>query len=134
MSTTSPLTRGSAPRDAELSRLTRWSWAMVGAFVVLWFALGLVTFASLGWFGLGEGDLVLMAHSTTSWLWFVASWAIVTAAPVAGIVLATKAIRRGAGWPARASLVTNGLIALLVAYQVFDEIRMSYFPHWSWPF
>jgi hypothetical protein len=39
-----------------------------------------------------------------------------------------------ARWSARGSLVTNALVALLVAYQVFDEIRMSYFPSWSWPF
>jgi hypothetical protein len=107
---------------------------MVGAFVVLWFGSGLVTFASLGWFGLNEGDLVLMAHSWVAWVWFVASWAVVAVAPVAGMALAGAAMRRGARWPARASLVTNGLVALLVAYQVFDEIRMSYFPAWSWPF
>ncbi|GAA2157799.1 hypothetical protein [Pedococcus bigeumensis] len=134
MSTIAPLTTGSAHRDEERSALVRWSWAMVGAFVVLWFVVGLVTFASLGWFGLVEGDLVLMAHSWAAWLWFVASWAVVAAAPAAGIVLATMAMRRGARWRARASLVTNGLVALLVAYQVFDEIRMSYFPAWSWPF
>jgi hypothetical protein len=110
------------------------SWAMVGAFVVLWFALGLVTFASLGWFGLAEGDLVLMAHSVGAWVWFVVCWAMVAAAPVAGMVLARQALRRGARWGARASLATHGLIALLVAYQVFDEIRMSYFPDWTWPF
>jgi hypothetical protein len=75
-----------------------------------------------------------MAHSWASWVWFVVTWAIVAVAPVTGIVLAAAAMRQGARWSARGSLVTNALVALLVAYQVFDEIRMSYFPSWSWPF
>lgn len=118
----------------EKTALTRWSWAMVGVSVVVWSILGAATLASLGLFGLVEGDLVLMAHSAGAWVWFVTSWAIVVAAPVAGMVIATRARRRGAHWGAWASFVTNGLIVLLVAYQVFDEIRMSYFPDWSWPF
>lgn len=134
MSTITPMTTPPARRGRTPSTLTRWSWAMVAAFLVLWFASGLVTFASLGWFGLGEGALVLMAHSWASWVWFVVTWAIVAVAPVTGIVLAAAAMRQGARWSARGSLVTNALVALLVAYQVFDEIRMSYFPSWSWPF
>jgi hypothetical protein len=55
MSTITPMTTPPARRGRTPSTLTRWSWAMVAAFLVLWFASGLVTFASLGWFGLGEG-------------------------------------------------------------------------------
>lgn len=122
------------PDREHTSTLTRWSWAMVAAFVVIWFGVGSVTFAALGLFGLAEGDLVLMAHSVPAWIWFLGSWALVAAAPAAGILLATRALRRGGRRGAWACLVANGLVAVLVAYQVFDEIRMSYFPGWSWPY
>jgi uncharacterized integral membrane protein len=67
-------------------------------------------------------------------VFFVACWAVIAAAPAAGVVLATRALRRQRRNSAWGALVVNALIALLVAYQVFDEIRMSYFPDWSWPF
>ena len=131
----STITPASAPSTKAVSaRLTFWSWAMPIVFVVVWFILGLIAFASLGLFGLHEGDLVLMAHSWAAWVFFVVCWVVIAAAPVAGVVLATKALRRQRRGSAWAALVVNALIALLVAYQVFDEIRMSYFPHWSWPF
>jgi hypothetical protein len=45
-----------------------------------------------------------------------------------------KALRRGGQAAAWAALVVNGLVGVLFAYQIFDEIRMTYFPQFTWPF
>ena len=111
----------------DAARMTRWSWAMVPLFVLVWFVLGIVAFLSLGLFGLAEGDLVLMAHSAAAWVFFVACWLVIGAVPVAGLVLAARARVLGARLVTWALPMTvNAVVLLLVAYQVFDEIRMSY--------
>lgn len=119
-----PDTRGTT---AGAPRLIRWSWAMVPLFVLVWFVLGIVSFLSLGLFGLAEGDLVLMAHSVAAWVFFVACWLVIGAIPVAGLVLAARARVEGARLVAWSlAMAANVVVLLLVAYQVFDEIRMSY--------
>lgn len=134
MSTLAPTPARAAPGSGHAASLTRWSWVMLPVFVAVWFVLGLVAFASLGLFGLHEGDLILMAHSVAAWLFFVVSWLLIAAAPVAGVGLAVMALRRGGRVQSWLALSANALVLLLVVYQVFDEIRMSYFPGWSWPF
>lgn len=133
MSAVAPSPHVHAPSQ-EVHRLTRWSLLMVPLGLVVWVAVGIIAYASLGLFGLSEGDLILMAQSVAAWIFDLVLWAILAAAPVAGVVLAAKALRRGGHVGAWAGLVLNGLVALVVAYQVFDEIRMSYFPGFTWPF
>jgi hypothetical protein len=52
---------------------------------------------------------------------------LMAAAPLAGVILAIRALRRHAGRPAHAALAVNGLLLLFVLYQFFDAIRMSFF-------
>ena len=119
-------TRAPAAKETRARELTHWSWWMVPVFVVVWVAAGLLTYAALGWFGLEEGDLVLMAHSAGAWVLDVVVWAVSAAAPVTGAVLAARALRLGAAGSARVALVLNALLVLVVAYGVVDEARMSY--------
>ena len=129
MSAVAPVPGTARASTQHALHLMRWSWAMVPVFVVVWFVVGLVSYASLGLFGLHEGDLVLMAHSVAAWAFDVASWLALAAAPVLGIALAVRAERAGAHAPAWAiALGVNAVVLLVVAYQVVDEIRMSYFP------
>ena len=118
----------------ETGHLARRAWLMVPAFVVAWFVTGPVSSTALGAFGLSEGDLILMAHSAATWAFDVVLWLVMISLPVAGVVLAAKAAPRAGGWSARAALAVSALITLVMLYHVFDEIRMSYFPHDSWPF
>lgn len=127
MSTVAPVPGTTRPAVPVATRLARWSWAMVPVFVVVWFVLGIVTFLSLDLFGLVEGDLVLMAHSVAAWVFFVVCWLVIAAVPVTGLTLAAWARRAGARVVAWSLPMTaNAAVLLLVAYQVFDEIRMSY--------
>lgn len=132
MTTMTPSPGIAAHPDAESARLTRGSWAMVPAFVVIWFAIGLFSLWALGWFGLVEGDMILMAHSVGAWVLDVALWLITVSAPVAGVVFAVKALRRGGKWGAGVGLALNALLILVVVYGVVDEIHMSYFPGVTW--
>ena len=75
-----------------------------------------------------------MAHSVAAWVFDVVAWAVTATAPILGVTFGVKAIRRRGGGAAWAGLVANGLFVVVVAYQVFDEVRMSYFPGFTWPF
>ena len=121
-------TRRTFSGDVPTRQLTRWSWRMVPVFIVVYVTTAVLAYVALGWFGLPEGALVLMAHSGWAWAFDVVIWVLAAAAPVVGAVLASRALRRGAGWAARSALLVNALLVLLVAYGVADEIRMSYWP------
>jgi hypothetical protein len=132
MTTATPSPEIVAHPDTESARLTRWSWAMLPAFAVIWLATGLFSLWALGWFGLVEGDLILMAHSVGAWVLDVVLWVISLSAPVAGVVFAVSALRRGGKWGAWVGLAVNTLLILVVVYGVVNEIHMSYFPGITW--
>jgi len=127
VTTITPVRHAGTPAPPAAIRLARWSWAMLPVFLVLWLVVGMVTYFSLGLLGLREGDLVLMAHSVTAWVFDLICWAVLAAAPLAGVVLAVRA-RIAGGRPAvwLVPLLANVAVVLLVGYQVVDEIRMSY--------
>lgn len=118
-----------APRLARLSLWMLPLFALVGlvtSFVGVYVIFPLV--------GLEEGDVFLMAHSVAGWVWAVAFWVLLLAAPVTGVVLAAKALRRGGARAARTALVLNGALVLIAAYMAVDEVRMAYFPSFTFPF
>jgi hypothetical protein len=84
--------------------------------------------------GLHEGDVYLFAHSVAGWVAAVGSWLVLAAAPVAGVMFAVRALRLEVSNRARLGLVLNALALLFTAYSVFDEIRMAYFPGFTFPF
>ena len=113
------------------SRLTHWSWGMAGTFVFLATLSGTVFFRLVqGPLGIREGDVILMARSAAGWVAEVGSTLIVLSAPVLGVVLGARAIRRGGTWGPRAATAVNGLFALLWLYTFIDNIHMTYFPSW----
>jgi hypothetical protein len=131
----SPSSRTLPKRPEKSSRLTRWSLWMVAVFVGVYFLTSLIgstlVFPMLG---LQEGDLFLFAHSIGGWVAAVVGWLLLAAGPVTGVVLAVRALRLGAHASAWVAFVLNVLITLFVAYSVFDEIRMAYFPQFTFPF
>jgi hypothetical protein len=104
---------------------------MLPATFVLWIVTGIIevqlVFPKLG---LSEGSLLLMAHSAAGWAYQMLFFAIVIAAPIAGVWLAAKAIKLGSRWAARSAIIANALVIALLAYNLFDIIRMSYWPQW----
>lgn len=105
---------------------------MLPVFALVWAVAGVFTFAALGWFGLHEGDVVLMAHSVGAWALDVVVWAVTLSPAVAGVVLGVMAVRRGARWAARAAVAVNALLVLVAVYGIVDEIHMAHFPGASW--
>lgn len=119
------------PTEWSASRLTHWSWGMAGTFVVLTALVGTVFFRLVsGPLGIHEGDVTLMARSAAGWVAEVGSTSIVLAAPVVGMVLGTRAIRRGGTWGPWAALAVNAACALVTLYTFVDNVHMAYFPSW----
>ncbi len=135
MTTVSPPSRTSRHLSQTPTRLTRWSLWMLPISLVVF---ALTSFVSLYLvfpiLGLQEGDITLFAHSVGGWVAAVIGWALMAAAPVAGVAFAVRALRRGGRAGAWVGLVLNSLVTLMVAYMAFDEIRMAYFPHLTFPF
>ena len=134
MSTLTP-PRTSLHRTNDAPRLTRLSLWMLPVFALV----GLVTsfvgvYVVFPLVGLEEGDVLLMAHSVAGWVWAVAFWVLLLAAPVTGVVLAARALARGGARAARTALVLNGVLVLIAVYMVFDEVRLAYFPSVTLPF
>ena len=122
-------------RREESTRLTRRALWMFPAFVVVYFVTSFVgLYLVFPMLGLQEGDIFLFANSVAGWTAAVIGWLLLGAAPVAGVTYAVMALRRGAHLGAWVGLVVNALLMLLVAYMVFDEIRMTYFPQFTFPF
>lgn len=136
MSTLTPPRRAQAPDDvARGRRLARRSVLMLAVFVVVYLVTSFVgLYVVLPALGLHEGDLFLFAHSVAGWVAAVVGWLLLAAAPVAGLALGVRARRLGARATAVVGIALNALVLLLVAYMVFDEIRMAYIPGFTFPF
>lgn len=127
------------PRRAQISdgvvkgrALARWSVWMPVAFVVVYFLVSFVSlYVAFPLLGLQEGDLFLFAHSAAGWVVAVVGWLLLAVAPVTGLVLGVRARRLGAGTTAVTGIVLNAAVTLLLAYLVFDEIRMAYIPSFT---
>lgn len=135
MTTLSPSPRKSLDRRDDARGQASWSLWMLALFA---FAYMLTTFVGVyvvfPLLGLQEGDVYLFAHSVAGWLAALASWLVLAAAPVAGVMFAVRALRLEVANRARLGLVLNALALLFTAYLVFDEIRMAYFPGFTFPF
>jgi hypothetical protein len=101
---------------------------MLPLYVLVWTVLGWASFAMLGPLGLGEGHLLLMAHSVWAWVLTVTLYLAMGAVPVVGIVLAAKARRSVASKAAITALVLNALVLALTVVQLLSEIQLSYWP------
>lgn len=135
MTTRDPSSRVSPDHLAPPGRLTRMSFWMVAAFVGVYFLTSFIElYLVFPMLGLREGDIVLFAHSVGGWVAALVGWLLLVAAPVTGVALALRAQRLGARASAWAALTLNSLAMLLVAYMIFDEIRMAYFPQFTFPF
>ena len=135
MTTLTPSPKSTAHQPEDASRLTRWSLWMLPTFVAAYLAtsfIGLYLIFPL--LGLSEGDILLFARNVAGWAVAIAFWLLLGAAPVAGVVFAVKALRRGGRVGAWVGLVVNAALILVVAYTLFDEIRMTYFPQVTFPF
>lgn len=129
MTAFAPSPETTAAPDHGTARLTRWSLAMIPIFVIVFFVTDIVgTFLVLPLLGLSEGDLFLFAHSAAGWIAEILLFLVGVAAPVTGVVLGAKALRRGGKAGAWAGLVVNAGLALMVCYMLFDAIRMAYWP------
>lgn len=114
--------------DQQVSRLTRWSLLMMPVFVVVFLVTSFVGgYVVLHLLGLPEGALFLMEGGVAGWTAEVLFALLLAGAPVAGVWLAVRAIRRGGRRAAWAGLILNGLLVLVVVYMFVDAIRMSYF-------
>lgn len=130
-----PSSRVSPATLANPGRLVRMSLWMVVGFVAVYFLTSFIgLYLVFPMLGLKEGDIVLFARSVGGWAAALIGWLLLAAAPVTGVTLAVRAQRRGARASAWIALTLNSLIALLVAYMIFDEIRMTYFPQFTFPF
>jgi hypothetical protein len=135
MTALTPSPRTTSRQLWKPTRLTRWSlWMVPGFAAVFMFTSSIWSTLVFPLLGLKEGDIVLFARSLGGWAAAVIGWALLAAAPAAGLVFAVRALRRGGRIGARVGLVLNSLVALVVAYMVFDEIRMTYFPQFTFPF
>ena len=132
-----PLTPSKGPaiaRAGEDVRLTRWALWMVPGFAAVYFATSLVgLYLVFPLLGLNEGDIFLFARDAAGWAVSVVGWLLLACAPVAGLVLASRALRHGGRAGAWIALVLNAVLLLLTAYIAFDEIRMTYFPTMTFP-
>jgi hypothetical protein len=116
------------PAPADAARSSTWSLLMLAVFVLVYFVTGAFgEYVVLGWLGLPEGSLFLMAGGLAGWATEIAFALALVAPPVAGVWFAVRALRAGGRWPAWTGLVLNALLVLLVAYMFVDAIRMSYF-------
>ena len=133
--TTRPAPRSPLGPLAEPRRLTSWSWWMLAVFVVAYLLSSYVgAYLVFPLLGLKEGDIFLFARNAGGWAAASISWLLLIAGPVAGVVLAVRARRLHAGavvWP---PLLLNTVALLFTAYLAFDEIRMTYFPGFTFPF
>lgn len=114
--------------DHRVARWTRWSLWMLPVFLVALIVSSIVGSALLSAFGLHEGDLLLMQRGVAGWAAEIGVSLLLVTPAVVGVVLATKALRHGAGRAAWVGLVANGLLVLWTAFVFANAVRMTYFP------
>ncbi|HET8593783.1 MAG TPA: hypothetical protein VFM07_00945 [Intrasporangium sp.] len=135
MTTISPVSRASLDRGAEARRLSSLSFWMLGLFA---FAYLLTSFAGVylvfPLLGLKEGDVFLFAHSAGGWAAATISWLLLLSGSVAGVVFAERARRLQVEARVWVGLLLNALALLFTLYLMFDELRMAYFPSFTFPF
>lgn len=108
-----------------------WSWLMLPVAFVVWVGTSIVElYVVFPILGLNEGDLLLMARNAAGWAWQLLFFAVVLVAPVAGIWLGAMAAKAKARWVAWLAIAANSLVVLALAYNLFDIIRMTYWPNW----
>lgn len=116
-----------AARD-EARRLTRRSYLMLPVALLVAVLLAVPFGWVLHLLGLHEGDLLLMARGWAGWTAETA-FDLVQAVPLLlGAWFATRALRRGARWPAWAALGLNAAGVLLCVYVYVDAISLTYWP------
>jgi hypothetical protein len=113
--------------DERAERMSRWSWLMLPTFAVAFLLTNFAYGPVLRIRGQHEGDLLAMTEDVAGVALEAGFAVLLAAAPLVGVILAIRALRRHAGRPAQAALAANGLLLLLVLYQFFDAIRMSFF-------
>jgi hypothetical protein len=69
-----------------------------------------------------------MQRGVAGWVAEVLLALVLVSAPVTGVWLAVRSLRRGGAWPAWTALVLNVALVLLTCYLFFDAVRMTYFP------
>ncbi len=106
-----------------------WSLLMVPAFVVVFVVASSIEAAAAREFGLNKGDLLLMAHSASSWVVFLLLVAAMAAPLVLGRGCAGGAVGGGGGGVG-AALVLDAALLCVVLYGAFDQVRMTYWPQW----
>ncbi|MGN6330160.1 MAG: hypothetical protein ACTHOD_00715 [Motilibacteraceae bacterium] len=116
-----------AARD-EARRLTRWSFLMLPTALLLAVVLVVPSVWVLHLLGLQEGDLLLMAGGWAGWT-AESAFDLAQAVPLlAGMWLATRALRLGAHWPGWLALGLNAAGVLLCVYVYVDAISLTYWP------
>lgn len=113
--------------DERAGRMSRWSWRMLPTFAVVFLVTSVAYGPVLKARGQHEGDLLAMTEDVAGVALEVAFAFALAAAPVAGVILAARALRRHVTRSAWTALAANGLLALLVLYQFVDAMRMSFF-------
>lgn len=133
-------TLGSQPctsigRHEEAASQTSRSMWMIAVFVFAYLLTSFVgVYLIFPLLGLQEGDIFLFARSAGGWAAAVISWLVLIAGPIVGVVLAIRALHLEAGGRAWVALALNALAVLFTAYLMFDEMRMTYFPGFTFPF
>ncbi|HET8616401.1 MAG TPA: hypothetical protein VFL94_12810 [Actinomycetales bacterium] len=121
---TSPTLAPAPQSDAE--RLTRWSYAMLLAFVLAYAVAGVVGYWLLGALGLNDGDLLLMDRSVVGWVTEVGLTLVLLAPPAVGIALAIRAVRAGARTLAFVAAALNGSLVLIALVTLVGNIWITY--------
>lgn len=112
--------------QSDADRLTRWSFYLLLVFVFAYLVAGVVGYWLLGALGLTDGDLLLMDHSAAGWAAEIGLTLVLAAPPIVGVVLAIRAIRRGARTLAFVAGAINGLLVLMTLVTLVGNIWITY--------
>ena len=95
--------------DQRARELTRWAWLMIPGTALGALAAFVVGSLLMRATGTSEGEL-LTSSGIAGWISWVAVVALVMCAPLAGVVLAVRARRVGAGHRSTVALVLNAVV------------------------
>ena len=118
MRTATPAPPVQVPPTDATGRLERWAWLMLPALLVALLVANLLGALFMHLLGLHQGDLLLMAGGAGAWAAELLVTLVVATPPVAGVTLATLALRRGARRRVWAALVLNAFLVAWVLYVV----------------